>query len=94
MNIHKGSIHETRIGCIFPEEEPMETFGKYFVIETSFHEAAHPEHPPYTSLGRLAYKSHKAGLYPIACTWRLIDYERICANESTRSIFQEILGLE
>ena len=178
--------------------KPMETFGKYFVIETSFHEAAHPEDqerlsgvsrlsfnkfsgvqpwknviflwinvggpkgglvndfsrhknngscnvswfggsrmtedspviqdlirmgkepalakreptssaillwcrnydwetkklPPYTCLGRLAYESHEAGSYPVAFTWRLIDCERMFANESTRSVFQEISGLE
>ena len=49
---------------------------------------------PYTCLGRLAYVSHEAGSYPVAFTWRLMDYKTMVANETKRSVFQEISGLE
>jgi len=49
---------------------------------------------PYTCLGRLAYDSHVVGSYPVAFTWRLIDYETMIASASTRDIFQSITGLE
>jgi hypothetical protein len=50
--------------------------------------------PPYTCLGRLAYESHISGSQPVAFTWRLIDYEAMVADESTRTIFRGISGLE
>lgn len=49
---------------------------------------------PYTCLGRLAYESHVVGSQPVAFTWRLIDYDAIFADKSTRTVFQEITGLE
>jgi hypothetical protein len=49
---------------------------------------------PYTCLGRLAYESHIEGSHPVAFTWRLIDYEAIVGDESTRAVFRGIAGLE
>ena len=49
---------------------------------------------PYTCLGRLAYESHEPGSYPVAFTWRLLDYKAMIDNEPKRSVFQEISGLD
>lgn len=49
---------------------------------------------PYTCLGRLAYESHVTGSQPVAFTWKLIDYEAIVTNDSSRNIFREISGLK
>ena len=49
---------------------------------------------PYICLGRLAYDSHIPGSYPVNFTWRLIDYESMIGNETTRKVFGEISGSE
>lgn len=49
---------------------------------------------PYTCLGRLAYESHIPGSYPVAFTWRLMDYESMMGNKATRDVFYEISGSE
>jgi len=47
---------------------------------------------PYTCLGRLAYENNVSGSQPVAFTWRLIDYESIICNQTTREYFQKITG--
>ena len=45
---------------------------------------------PYTCLGRLTYVSHVPGSYPVAFTWKLLDYASIIGNQARKDFFQEV----
>ena len=45
---------------------------------------------PYTCLGRLTYVSHVPGSYPVAFTWKLLDYASIIGNQARKDFFQKV----
>ncbi|KAG7350573.1 hypothetical protein IV203_009933 [Nitzschia inconspicua] len=47
---------------------------------------------PYVCLGRLAYHSHVPGSYPVAFTWKLLDYEALMGSSDKRKLFQSIMN--
>ncbi|KAL3907571.1 MAG: hypothetical protein SGILL_008819 [Bacillariaceae sp.] len=49
---------------------------------------------PYCCLGRLGYRSHVEGSYPVAFTWKLLDYSALMASPSTREVFQGIIKFQ
>jgi hypothetical protein len=61
-----------------------------FLFSRRYNEDA-KKYSSYVCLGRLAYHSHVPGSYPVAFTWRLLDYDSFMNTSKTKDTFQQMI---
>ena len=66
------------------------TSDSWIILWCRAYDAKTKKFSPYCCMGRLAYHSHVKESYPVAFTWRLLDYSALMESPERREVFQRI----